>query len=468
MNVLKGSVDVTTYFHLRLAASGLDATGLTISDVDMQYVRNRTAPTAKVDAVALAATDTAHTDNRGIEIDATDQPGLYRFDWPDAAFATGVDKVLLTIKVATAFTETLQVDLVNYNPEDGVRLGLTALPNAAADAAGGLPISDAGGLDLDAKLANTNEVTAARMGALTDWINGGRLDLILDIIAADTTTDIPALIADLPTNAELATALGTADDAVLAQVALVKVQTDLIPAAPASTTNITAGVITTVTNLTNAPTNGDLTATMKTSVTAAVPTAAAIADQVWDEAIAGHLGAGSTGLALNSAGSAGDPWNTALPGAYGAGTAGKIVGDNINATVGSRSSQTSVDDLPTNAELTTALGTADDAALAQIALVKAKTDLIPASPAAVGSAMTLTSGERDSIAAALLDLASAIETGLTVRQALRLALAALAGEVSGAETTTVLIRNAVADSKVRLTATVTAGGDRTGIVTDVT
>jgi hypothetical protein len=36
--------------------------------------------------------------------------------------------------------------------------------------------------------------------------------------------------------------------------------------------------------------------------------------------------------------------------------------------------QTSVDDLPTNAELTTALGTADDAVLAQVALVKAKTD----------------------------------------------------------------------------------------------
>jgi len=66
--------------------------------------------------------------------------------------------------------------------DDGVRAGLTALPNAAADAAGGLPISDAGGLDIDAKLANTNEVTAARMGALTDWINGGRLDVILDAI----------------------------------------------------------------------------------------------------------------------------------------------------------------------------------------------------------------------------------------------------------------------------------------------
>jgi hypothetical protein len=36
------------------------------------------------------------------------------------------------------------------NLDDAVRAGLTALPNAAADAAGGLPISDAGELDLDA------------------------------------------------------------------------------------------------------------------------------------------------------------------------------------------------------------------------------------------------------------------------------------------------------------------------------
>ena len=74
--------------------------------------------------------------------------------------------------------------------DDSVRAGLTSLPNAAADAAGGLPISDAGGLDLDTKLANTNEVTVARMGALTDWINGGRLDLLLD----DVLARIPAAL----------------------------------------------------------------------------------------------------------------------------------------------------------------------------------------------------------------------------------------------------------------------------------
>lgn len=56
------------------------------------------------------------------------------------------------------------------------------------------------------------------------------------------------------------------------------------PTSVASPTNITAGTITTTTNLTNAATAGDLTATMKTSVTtaatAATPTAAAVTGNV--------------------------------------------------------------------------------------------------------------------------------------------------------------------------------------------
>lgn len=57
---------------------------------------------------------------------------------------------------------------------------------------------------------------------------------------------------------------------------------------------------------------------------------------VWDDVLAEHLISGSTGAALNAAGSAGDPWSTALPGAYGAGTAGKIVGDNITGNAFTR------------------------------------------------------------------------------------------------------------------------------------
>ena len=76
-----------------------------------------------------------------------------------------------------------------------------------------------------------DEITAARMGALTDWINGGRLDLILDIIAADTTTDIPALIAALnnlsaaQVNAEVVDALNVDTYAEIGQEAPAATQT---------------------------------------------------------------------------------------------------------------------------------------------------------------------------------------------------------------------------------------------------
>lgn len=66
---------------------------------------------------------------------------------------------------------------------------------------------------------------------------------------------------------------------------------------------------------------------------AALPTAAENADAVWDEALSGHLTAGSTGNALNAAGSAGDPWSTSIPGAYGAGSAGYIIGTYLDEAV---------------------------------------------------------------------------------------------------------------------------------------
>lgn len=72
------------------------------------------------------------------------------------------------------------------------------------------------------------------------------------------------------------------------------------------------------------------------------------------------------------------------------------------------------------------------------------------------------------MADALLDRANAVETGLTFRQALRLIAAAEAGKLSGAATTTIIIRNAIADSKDRITATVDASGNRSAITVDLT
>jgi len=205
MIVTAGKTNKSAYFYIVQDASntspGEPVTGLLFSDIETggsaSYVREGGA---RVDLtlITLASADAAHADGGFILVDDTNQPGVYRCDYPDAAFASGVDQVVLSIVVASgknAVAAPIMVDITDLDLRDTVRGGMTALPNAAADAAGGLPISDAGGLDLDTQLAATNEVTAARMGALTDWIDGGRLDLILDIIAADTTTDLPALIA---------------------------------------------------------------------------------------------------------------------------------------------------------------------------------------------------------------------------------------------------------------------------------
>jgi len=95
----------------------------------------------------------------------------------------------------------------------------------------------------------------------------------------------------------------------------------------ATPTNITAGVITTVTNLTNAPTNGDLTATMKTSVTTAVPTAAVNAAATWDLDATAHQTQGTFGQAI------GDPVADAntIYGAVVTGAAGATVAADIIA-----------------------------------------------------------------------------------------------------------------------------------------
>lgn len=72
----------------------------------------------------------------------------------------------------------------------------------------------------------------------------------------------------------------------------------------------------------------------------------------------------------------------------------------------------------------------------------------------------------NAVADALLDRADGIETGFTLRQALRLILSAEAGKVSGAGGTSVTIRD-VNDTKNRIVATVDSNGNRSAVTKDV-
>ena len=312
----------------------------------------------------------------------------------DAATKVFLDKVI----IIETYGHASAMHAMDFN--DAVRGGLTALPNAAADGVGGLPISDAGGLDIDAKLANCNEVTAARMGALTDWINGGRLDLLLDAIKA-VTDALPnaGALTDLASAVNLATVAGYLDT----EIAAIKAVTDVIPDAGALTTigtdtaRLTAARAQAIDDWINGG-RLDLLLDAIKAVTDALPDAGALTTIGTDAArltaaraqiLTDWIDGGRLDLLLDGAASAGDPWTTSLPGAYGAGTAGKIIGDNINAPIATVDTvvdaiKAKTDNLPTDPASETnvdANETKIDTIDTVVDAIKAKTDNLPADPA---------------------------------------------------------------------------------------
>lgn len=124
--------------------------------------------------------------------------------------------------------------------------GMTALELRQAlfhadDTANKLRVSDTGGVELNTEYLFDDGFGRKAVNANVTHYQGtlqgnGDLPAKLDAIRTNTNIDIPASINDLPTNVELATALDSADDAVLLAVAGVKADTGII--LPAQNTSI--------------------------------------------------------------------------------------------------------------------------------------------------------------------------------------------------------------------------------------
>jgi hypothetical protein len=126
-----------------------------------------------------------------------------------AAALAVVDGIVDDILLDTAEIGAAGAGLTNIN-----------LPNQTMDIIGNITGN------LSGSVGSVTGLTAADVGAIklkTDNLPSDPADA--SVIAGRFDT-VDTSIADLPTNAELTTALGTADDAVLAQVALVKAKTD--------------------------------------------------------------------------------------------------------------------------------------------------------------------------------------------------------------------------------------------------
>lgn len=103
---------------------------------------------ARVNIPLVTQTATgAYSSGGFVAVDGTNMPGLYRFDIPNAVFATaGADKAVVMLKGATNMAPVLlEYQIVGYNPDDAVRLGLTAIPNVAQGTTGSIALGNATG-----------------------------------------------------------------------------------------------------------------------------------------------------------------------------------------------------------------------------------------------------------------------------------------------------------------------------------
>lgn len=266
--VRAGETDQTIDIYLQDSSSstGAGLTGLTNASSGLTcYFRKGATGTVTQLTLASQTVGGAHTDGGFVELDSTNAPGTYRLDLSDAMVST---EGTLTIYLHGA-TNLLQTPIRVHVASATRGYTGTALPAAAADAAGGLVISDAGGLDVDTYLGRITGNVALASSLPSNFsllgINGS--GHVSRVTLTDTTT----------TNTDMR---GT-DSAFLAA------------SAPSNFSSLginASGHVSRVTLVDTTTTNTDMVA--------AAPTAASVADAVWDEALSGHTVAGSTGKAM--------------------------------------------------------------------------------------------------------------------------------------------------------------------------
>lgn len=151
------SVMIRVFIPDNSVTTGAGLTGLTSASTNLTiaFIREldgsaTTYTGANIEAQTTIGTYEAPTSSSKVRfkaVAATAMPGLYELQFHDSAtaFGAGDTSQNIIINVYEATTTALKIGpnaclipLVPWNYQDGVRMGLTALPNAAAEAAGGL------------------------------------------------------------------------------------------------------------------------------------------------------------------------------------------------------------------------------------------------------------------------------------------------------------------------------------------
>jgi hypothetical protein len=123
------------------------------------------------------------------EVDSTNMPGVYEFQPANNALATGANQVVFMLSGAANMAPVLlEIQLTNTDVNDGVHFGLTALPNAAANASNGLITAGTGTNQITLSSGN---VTAA---SVTGNVGGNVVGSVASVTAA-VTVDMTQAVA---------------------------------------------------------------------------------------------------------------------------------------------------------------------------------------------------------------------------------------------------------------------------------
>lgn len=177
------------------STTGAGLTGLVFNSAGLNayYAVERGAATA-ITLVTLASATAAYSSGGFVAVDGTNMPGLYRFDVPNALFSVaGTKNVVVMLKGATNMAPVLlEYQIVAFNPDDSVRLGLTSLPNATAGAVGGVPLSVSASGAVNTLQINGTQQTARDIGAsvlLSPGTGAGQISLSAGAVTVGTNND---------------------------------------------------------------------------------------------------------------------------------------------------------------------------------------------------------------------------------------------------------------------------------------
>ena len=166
--VKQGQTDYTVLILIR-DTSGNAKTGLVFNSagIDVSYIRVETdndvvqTDGAIVDLVTPLLTD-PHLDWGFLEVDAADNPGIYRLDIADGVFAAGAWSAVVTLICTGCEPSHLEFMLVPESPYVGVDVASSG-GGTAPGAAGGLAIAGANAATTFATLSVTGQLDAGNV-----------------------------------------------------------------------------------------------------------------------------------------------------------------------------------------------------------------------------------------------------------------------------------------------------------------